>query len=249
MCELFSPPAYPSMYHRPASLLQTFSIHSKLTFKDICFAHNFPHICIGIYWYAVQTYNHFWNVMDSGWYLTYPPGMEITKHRSVANISFPTNIQHRNTSICANSFFAQLYLQNNVLCVIVSLWNITISSCDIIFCAISFVWAISLLSFFLQYRGSRFLSDGSARGWGYKRRLSHPSVGQSCPTQIFHLYFNRSPHQKYDTNTKGGCHMYTSFGRTDFSICAEFHISLQKILLSFCNENLKKSKAGLSDMI
>ena len=40
MCKLFSPPAYPSMYHRPASLLQTFSIHSKLTFKDICFAHN-----------------------------------------------------------------------------------------------------------------------------------------------------------------------------------------------------------------
>ena len=33
--------------------------------------------------------------------------------------------------------------------------------------------------FFVQYHGSRFLSDGSARGWGYKRRLSHPSVGQS----------------------------------------------------------------------
>ena len=50
---------------------------------------------------------------------------------------------------------------------------------------------------FLQYRGSRFLSDGSARGWGYKRRLSHPSVGQSgacsdfSSLQIF-IYFGRS---------------------------------------------------------
>ena len=38
--------------------------------------------------------------------------------------------------------------------------------------------------FFVQYHGSRFLSDGSARGWGYKRRLSHPSVGQSWATDF-----------------------------------------------------------------
>ena len=73
--------------------------------------------------------------------------MEITKHRAVANISFPTNIQHRNTSICANSFFAQLYLQNNVLCVIVSLWNIIISLCNIIFCNIISLWHV-IFSFF-----------------------------------------------------------------------------------------------------
>ena len=92
------------------------------------------------------------------------------------------------------------------------------------------------ICFFVQYHGSRFLSDRSAGGWGYKRRLSHPSVGQSWATDFSFLqvarFFWETFAFKTSLFTKTTVSMYFIFGFTKTTVSMYFIFGFTKTTVS-----------------